>query len=133
MPVFTRLSHICGEIKVDPVEGNVPDKKSSFVRGGFGNLIKNRGGFMLAFLCYLVVAAVCALLAERSVPGSIPGGFLVTALVGIIGGYVGSSMFGQFGPIMAGVALIPCILGSALLVFGLSFVSRGFRRGKTFN
>lgn len=83
---------------------------------------------MLAFICYLIVAAVCAFIADRLVPGTIPGGFLALAVMGIIGAWIGSLLFGSFGPDLAGVALVPCILGSALLVFGISFASRGFKR-----
>ncbi|MBS1990569.1 MAG: GlsB/YeaQ/YmgE family stress response membrane protein [Cyanobacteria bacterium SZAS LIN-2] len=81
---------------------------------------------ILSFILFLFVAAACAYLAERLVPGSIPGGFLTSAIVGIIGAWVGGSMVGQIGPSLAGVSLLPCILGSALLVFLLSMVSRGF-------
>lgn len=83
---------------------------------------------ILAFLCYLVVAAICAFIAERVVPGVIPGGFLTAAIFGIVGAWIGSSLLGRFGPDLAGVALVPCILGSAILVFGVSLCSRGFRR-----
>jgi uncharacterized membrane protein YeaQ/YmgE (transglycosylase-associated protein family) len=62
------------------------------------------------------------------VPGSIPGGFLTSAIVGIIGAYVGGSMLGPMGPSLAGVSLIPCILGSALLVFLLSLFSHRYSR-----
>lgn len=79
---------------------------------------------IIGFLCYLLVAAVSAFIAERMVPGVIPGGFLTAAVVGIIGAWVGGNMMGHFGPDLAGIALIPCILGSALLIFCLSFFSR---------
>jgi uncharacterized membrane protein YeaQ/YmgE (transglycosylase-associated protein family) len=82
---------------------------------------------ILGFLCYLLIAAVCAYIAERLVPGVIPGGLLTLAIFGIIGGWIGANLMGQFGPMLAGVSLIPCILGSAILVFGLSFISKGFR------
>lgn len=85
---------------------------------------------LLSFILFLIVAACCAYLAERLVPGVIPGGFLTTAIVGIIGAWVGGSLIGHLGPDLAGVSLIPCILGSALLVFILSLVSRGFSRKK---
>lgn len=84
---------------------------------------------ILALICYLVVAAVCAFIAERLVPGGIPGGFLTSAIVGIIGAWIGGNLVGHFGPDLAGISLVPCILGSALLVFGLSFCGRGFKRG----
>jgi len=83
---------------------------------------------ILSFILFLIVASVCAFIAERLVPNSVPGGFLTSAIVGIIGAWIGGSLIGHFGPDLAGVALIPCILGSALLVFGLLLVSGGFRR-----
>jgi len=82
---------------------------------------------ILSFILFLIVASVCAFLAERLVPNNVPGGFLTSAIVGIIGAWIGGNLIGHFGPDLAGVALIPCILGSAVLVFVLSLVSRGFR------
>ena len=83
---------------------------------------------ILAFILFLIVAAACAWIAERLVPGVIPGGFLTSAIFGIIGAWIGESMMGSFGPSLAGVSLIPCILGSALLVFLVSLISHGLRR-----
>jgi uncharacterized membrane protein YeaQ/YmgE (transglycosylase-associated protein family) len=83
---------------------------------------------VLGFILFLIVAAVCAWIAEYLVPGTIPGGFLTSAIVGIIGGWIGGSLFGSFGPMLAGVALVPTIIGSAILVFGLALLSRGFSR-----
>ena len=82
---------------------------------------------ILAFLCYLIVAAVCAIIAERLVPGGIPGGFLAAAVVGIIGAFVGSNIMGSVGPSLAGVALIPCIVGSAVLVCLFYLIAGAFR------
>lgn len=85
---------------------------------------------ILTFILFLIVAAVCAWIGEKLVPGVIPGGFLTSAIVGIIGAWIGGMMMGHFGPELAGVSLVPCILGSAVLVFLLSLVSRGFSRGR---
>jgi uncharacterized membrane protein YeaQ/YmgE (transglycosylase-associated protein family) len=85
---------------------------------------------ILSFILFLFVAAACAYLAERLVPGAIPGGFLTSAIVGIIGAWVGGSMLGALGPSLAGVSLIPCILGSALLVFLLSLFSHRYSRSR---
>lgn len=85
---------------------------------------------ILAIICYLVVAAVCAGIAEFFVPGVIPGGFLTAAIVGIIGAWVGGSLLGHIGPDLAVISLIPCILGSAILVFAVSLLSRGFSARK---
>jgi uncharacterized membrane protein YeaQ/YmgE (transglycosylase-associated protein family) len=82
---------------------------------------------IIAIICYLFIAAVCAFIAERLVPGVIPGGFFTAAVVGIIGAWIGGSLLGQLGPSLAGVALVPCIAGSAILVFGVSLFYRGFK------
>jgi uncharacterized membrane protein YeaQ/YmgE (transglycosylase-associated protein family) len=58
---------------------------------------------ILSFLLFLVVAAVCAGIAEAIFPGRIPGGFLTTAVVGIVGGWVGASLFGSIGPALFGL------------------------------
>jgi len=83
---------------------------------------------ILGFIFFLIVAAACAWIAEYFVPGAIPGGFFVSAIVGIIGAWIGGSLFGHFGPQLAGVSLLPAILGSAILVFCLALLSRGFSR-----
>ena len=83
---------------------------------------------ILGFILFLIVAAVCAWIAEAIVPGRIPGGFLASAVIGIIGAWIGTSLFGHFGPDLAGVALVPAIIGSALLVFILALISGLFYR-----
>lgn len=83
---------------------------------------------ILSFLLFLVVAAVCAGIAEYLVPGQVPGGFLTLAVVGVIGAWIGGNLFGTIGPSIYGVTLIPTILGAAILVFVLSLVSRSFAR-----
>ncbi len=79
---------------------------------------------ILTFILYLLVAAVCAGIAEYMVPGSIPGGFLVSAVVGVIGAWIGTSLMGSLGPALGGVPLLPAILGSALLIFLIALVTR---------
>lgn len=86
---------------------------------------------MFAVIFYLVVAALCALLAERLVPDVIPGGFITAAIIGVLGGWLGGNLMGNFGPDLAGVSLAPCVLGSALLVFGLALASKGYRHARS--
>ena len=85
---------------------------------------------ILSFILFLIVAACCAYIAERLVPGSIPGGFFTSAIVGIIGAWIGGNLIGHIGPDLAGISLLPAILGSAVFVFVLSLLSRGFNRTK---
>jgi len=82
---------------------------------------------IVAFICYLAVAAVCAFIAQRFAPGSVPGGFLTALVVGLIGAWSGGSMVDEHGPIVAGISVVPCIIGSAVVVFGVSLCG-GLRR-----
>lgn len=84
---------------------------------------------MISFIFFLIVAAVCAMIADAVVPGHIPGGFLTAVIFGLIGGWLGSMMMGNVGPQLAGVALLPTMVGSAALIFGLAVVS-GTLHGK---
>jgi len=78
------------------------------------------------FILYLLVAAACAWIAEMLVPGRVPGGFLASAIVGVIGAWMGSALMGSFGPSLAGVPLLPAIIGSGILIFLFSLVSGMF-------
>jgi uncharacterized membrane protein YeaQ/YmgE (transglycosylase-associated protein family) len=85
---------------------------------------------ILSWILFLIVAAVCAWIAECVVPNKMPGGLVANAIIGLIGAWIGGTMFGNFGPSLAGVALLPTVIGSAILVFGcalLSYVFRGKR------
>lgn len=80
---------------------------------------------ILMFIFYVIIAAVCAWIAAALVPGGIPGGFLAAAVVGVIGAWMGTALMGSVGPSLAGVPLLPAILGSAVLVFLFYLVARG--------
>jgi uncharacterized membrane protein YeaQ/YmgE (transglycosylase-associated protein family) len=89
--------------------------------------LKNLNMSIVAVVLFLIVAASCAWIAERIVPANVPGGFVVSAIVGVIGAWIGGNLLGHFGPDLAGVSLVPCILGSGALVFGLALLSGGVR------
>lgn len=78
---------------------------------------------ILGFILYCLVAAVCAGIAEYLVPGRIPGGLLTSVIFGIIGAWIGASLMGSLGPALAGVAILPAIIGSAVLIFGFALLS----------
>jgi uncharacterized membrane protein YeaQ/YmgE (transglycosylase-associated protein family) len=82
---------------------------------------------IMGFVLLVCLAAGCALLAESLVPNAVPGGFPVSATVGLIGAWIGSSMFSQFGPQVADISLVPAIFGSILFVFALSLGARARR------
>ena len=48
-------------------------------------------------------------------------GIIANIIAGLLGSSVGQSLFGTWGPSMAGMALIPSILGAVIVVVVVSF------------
>jgi uncharacterized membrane protein YeaQ/YmgE (transglycosylase-associated protein family) len=82
---------------------------------------------ILSWILFLLVAAVCAWIAECVVPNNMPGGIVAGAVIGVAGAWIGGSLMGHFGPNLAGVSLFPTVIGSAVLVFGCALLSSVFR------
>ena len=49
-------------------------------------------------------------------------GIIANIIAGLLGSYVGQSLFGYWGPTMAGMALIPSILGAVIVIAVVSFL-----------
>jgi uncharacterized membrane protein YeaQ/YmgE (transglycosylase-associated protein family) len=87
---------------------------------------------LIDFLILAVVAAICGMIGESLVGYSV-GGCIVSAVIGYIGAFIGLWLARQLGlpelfTITIGRSSIPIIwsiVGSALLVAGLSLVRRG--------
>ena len=48
-------------------------------------------------------------------------GIIANIIAGLLGSSVGQALFGKWGPTMAGMALIPSILGAVIVVAVVSF------------
>ena len=48
-------------------------------------------------------------------------GIIAYIFAGLVGSFVGQSLFGAWGPSLAGMALIPSILGAVIVVAVVSF------------
>ena len=48
-------------------------------------------------------------------------GIIANIFAGLIGSSVGQSLFGSWGPSLAGMALVPSILGAVIVVAVVSF------------
>jgi uncharacterized membrane protein YeaQ/YmgE (transglycosylase-associated protein family) len=74
---------------------------------------------MLELLWIILIGAVVGALAKLLMPGSDPGGFLVTALLGMAGAVVATllgRMLGLYGPDQA-AGFIASIVGAILVLF----------------
>jgi len=75
---------------------------------------------ILGLALVLIVAALCAHLAQKYVPSAVPGGLITSTIVGVVGAHYGSTWLGSYGPEYFGVSLVSCAVGSAVAVLALS-------------
>ena len=75
---------------------------------------------MLGVLGWIVFGLVVGIIAKLLMPGRDPGGFIITALLGIagavLGGFIGRAL-GFYGPGEA-AGFIMSLLGAIILLFG---------------
>ncbi|HGR1133063.1 TPA: GlsB/YeaQ/YmgE family stress response membrane protein [Streptococcus pneumoniae] len=48
-------------------------------------------------------------------------GIIANVFAGLVGAYVGQSLLGSWGPSIAGMALLPSIVGAAIVITVVSF------------
>ncbi|KHD85075.1 GlsB/YeaQ/YmgE family stress response membrane protein [Heyndrickxia ginsengihumi] len=82
----------------------------------------------MSFIFYLIVGGIIGWLAGLILGKNIPGGIIGNIIAGIIGAWLGGLIMGHFGPDIAGIAIIPALIGSIILVFILSLILRSMRR-----
>jgi len=81
---------------------------------------------LLGLLILLIVAAVAGACGEMIAGGKVPGGWIGSIIAGFVGAWLGGKLL-AFGPAIAGIQIIPAIIGAALFVLLLR-VLMGARR-----
>jgi uncharacterized membrane protein YeaQ/YmgE (transglycosylase-associated protein family) len=69
----------------------------------------------------LIVGAIIGLIAGVITKGGSMG-WIANILAGLVGSAVGQALLGSWGPSLAGMALIPSIIGAVIVVAVVSFV-----------
>lgn len=87
---------------------------------------------MLGFLIMLLVAAIVGFIGDALVPGRMPGGWVGAIIAGLLGSAIGGYLFSALnipaGPVLGGLAIIPSIIGAALVVLLLGALSGALTR-----
>lgn len=82
---------------------------------------------MLGFIVMLLVAAIVGFIGDALVPGTIPGGWVGAIVAGLVGSALGGYLFGlgriPAGPTIGGLAIIPSIVGAAIVVWLYGVIS----------
>lgn len=79
---------------------------------------------MLNVIISVVIAIVIGFIGEALVKFNMPAGFLGTMIAGFVGSWLGTLLLGSWGPVIAGFAVIPAILGAALFIFLLGLIAK---------
>ena len=70
----------------------------------------------------LIVGAIIGVIAGALTKKGGSMGWIANILAGLVGSFVGQSLLGTWGPSLAGMALIPSIIGAVIVVLIVSFV-----------
>ncbi|MGT2785879.1 GlsB/YeaQ/YmgE family stress response membrane protein [Streptococcus merionis] len=76
----------------------------------------------MGLLWSLIVGALIGVIAGALTNKGGSMGWIANIAAGLVGSAVGQSLFGTWGPSLAGMALIPSIFGAAIVVIVVSFV-----------
>lgn len=64
----------------------------------------------------LLIGAIIGAVAGYLTSRDLPMGFIGNIIAGLIGSWLGESLLGSFGPEVAGMSLLPSIIGAVILV-----------------
>ena len=69
----------------------------------------------------LIVGAIIGIIAGAITNKGKSMGWIANILAGLVGSFVGQALLGSWGPSLAGMALIPSIVGAVIVVAVVSF------------
>jgi uncharacterized membrane protein YeaQ/YmgE (transglycosylase-associated protein family) len=81
----------------------------------------------IGLLISIVMAIIIGYVADLFVKNRMPGGIIGCMVAGFVGAWLGKYIFGSFGPVIAGFAIIPAIIGAVIVIFLFGLISRGRR------
>lgn len=71
---------------------------------------------ILTFFIYAILAVVIGTVADKLSPFDMPGSWAGAMIAGFVGAWLGPILFGTWGPIVAGFALLPALIGAVIVV-----------------
>ncbi len=79
-------------------------------------------GWLWALIVGAIIGAVAGALTGKG------GGLLYNIIAGLVGSSLGQALLGTWGPSLAGMALVPSILGAVIVVIIVSMLFGGNRK-----
>ncbi|WP_189723410.1 GlsB/YeaQ/YmgE family stress response membrane protein [Staphylococcus warneri] len=83
---------------------------------------------MFGLIGMIIVGGLIGWIAGAILGKDIPGGILGNIIAGIVGAWVGSMIFGHWGPELGKIYIFPALLGSIILIFVVSLILKALRK-----
>lgn len=78
----------------------------------------------MELLLYLIVGGIIGWLASLISGSHLPYGIIGNIICGIVGAWLGGMLLGTWGPSLAGISLLPALIGSIVFVLLLRVITR---------
>lgn len=76
----------------------------------------------MSLLWQLLIGAIIGAIAGALTSRDVPMGWIGNIIAGLIGSWLGEMLLGVWGPEVAGMAIVPSIIGAVILVLITSMV-----------
>lgn len=83
---------------------------------------------MLHAIWVIIIGAVIGIIGSAIVGRDMPGGWIGNIIGGLLGAWLGGNLLGSWGPHVAGMAVLPAIIGAVIVVFIISLIIGSSRR-----
>ncbi|OIL21627.1 hypothetical protein ATX01_10525 [Oenococcus oeni] len=80
----------------------------------------------------LIIGAIIGAIAGALTSKGQAMGWVANIVAGLVGSWVGESLLGHWGPSLAGMALIPSIIGAVIVVVIVSWVMYAMNKKNSF-
>jgi uncharacterized membrane protein YeaQ/YmgE (transglycosylase-associated protein family) len=71
---------------------------------------------LISLAIVLVIAWIIGIVADKLSPFHMPGSWVGAIIAGLLGSWVGPGILGNWGPSVAGITLVPSLIGAILVV-----------------
>ena len=83
---------------------------------------------MLHLIWVWIIGALIGVIASAITSRDMPLGWIGNIIAGLLGSWIGESLLGSWGPSLAGLAIIPSIIGAVVFVLIVSAILSGMKR-----
>ncbi|ANC75754.1 MAG: GlsB/YeaQ/YmgE family stress response membrane protein [Bacillota bacterium] len=81
----------------------------------------------MSLLWALIIGGIIGWLAGLLTGRDVPGGIIGNIIAGFVGAWLGGLLLGDWGPMVAGFAIVPAIIGAVVVVLIVSWIMRSMR------